>query len=278
MFTISVGHGPHDWHRPDNVTAISIEVNDWGGNRFGLWLPEFIEMDGRYAWANWNHNNNTWPEGETDGGFQEWVKHGPGTLKWSMSFADFDFVAELIRDDDNACLWYNLFFANTSDRVLHRLNAITCFHVVNAPQFISVDGERIWLCLDGKWTTSDKVERSLSPDPRRVSFMKKGLRSERTVVPNHEWPSAIMPEEACHPLIICESFDRKASVGTAVCDFEKLFNNNDTALRCIHSNPAPLKTIDPGQTGKIEGIIMFLKGDHQAMLGHFEKLTCGEWS
>jgi len=67
-------------------------------------------------------------------------------------------------------------------------------------------GERIWVCLDGQWTTTDAVPRPESPDPRRVSFLREGVRSERTVIPVTDFPSVVMPEQACHPLMIAEMF------------------------------------------------------------------------
>ena len=148
---------------------------------------------------------------------------------------------------------------------------------MNAPQFISIHGERIWACLDGEWTTTDTVPRDMSPDPRRVYFLKEGLRKERTVVPILDFPSAIMPQAASHPLIIAENFRGDSSVGIACRTFDRLFNNNDSILRCIHSMPAPVPKLESGETATQDGVILFCRGNHSDLLRHFDRVVSQAW-
>ena len=155
---------------------------------------------------------------------------------------------------------------------------MTCFHLVNAPQFISICGERIWANLDGKWTTTDRVPRSESPDPNRVGFLREGQRSERTVVPQKGFLWAIMPQAAHHPLFVAEAFGGKASVGVASRDFQRLFNNNDYILRCLHSSSDPIPELKPGETQTQEGMIVFCDGDHEAALRVFERAVSKRWA
>ena len=115
------------------------------------------------------------------------------------------------------------------------VNSQTCFG--ERPQFISLQGSRIWANLDGKWMTTDKVERDQSLDPRRVTFLKQGLRTERTVIPSKGFPSAIMPEAAHHPLFIAENFEGNGCVAIAAHNFEKLFNNNARFSVAFTTNP-----------------------------------------
>jgi hypothetical protein len=180
-------------------------------------------------------------------------------------------------DPSNSCLWYRHTFRNTGNETLRDLNSQTCFHLVNAPQFISIDGSRIWANLDGKWTTTDKVERDQSPDPRRVSFFKVGRRTERTVVPSKGFPSALMPEAAHHPLFIAENFAGNACVGIAARNFEKLFNNNDSILRCLHSESFPIRQLEPGETAHQDSVLIFLDGDHRKTLEHYTKRIEPNW-
>jgi len=86
-----------------------------------------------------------------------------------------------------------------------------------------------------------------------------------------------MPEAACHPLIVAERFDRKASVGIACKNFKMLFNNNDCILRCIHSEPFPLTSLLPGQRAEQQGIIIFLEAGHDEMRKQFEELVNSRW-
>ena len=168
-------------------------------------------------------------------------------------------------------------FRNTGRQTLHELNSQTCFHLVNAPQFISLQGSRIWANLDGHWMTTDKVERDQSPDPRRVTFLKRGLRTERTVVPSKGFPSAIMPEAAHHPLFIAENFEGKACVGIVSRNFEQLFNNNDVILRCLHSESVAIRQLEPGETARQDSVIIFYNGDHSAILDHYTTRIATNW-
>ena len=196
---------------------------------------------------------------------------------WKKSFKDCAITSTLRVDLEASCLWYSHEFKNTSEQTLSGLDTQTCFHLVNAPEFISIHGERIWACLDGVWTTTDKVPRCESPDPRRVSFLGKGIRSERTVIPYNNFLSATMPEQACHPLIVAERFGASGSVGIACRNFRSLFNNNDCILRCIHSEPFPVDGLPPGESAEQQGVILFSEGDHTRMVEDFERLTGSVW-
>jgi len=125
--------------------------------------------------------------------------------------------------------------------------------------------------------TSDKVERDKSPDPRRVSFLKEGLRTERTVVPSKGFPSAIMPEAAYHPLFIAENFAGNACVGIASRNFEKLFNNNDSILRCLHSESSAIRQLEPSETAHQDSVLIFYDGDHRETLEHYTTRIAPNW-
>ena len=265
MFKIDIQDRPYDLHRPGGCTALLIEAKQWPGNEFGLWLPETVYCEGGIAWCNW--------EGEVT---QAWERAGDAWT-WSRSLDGFTITSTLEADAANRCLWYRHSFENLGERELGRLSTATCLHLVNAPQFISIRGERIWACLDDRWTTTDGVPRRESPDPRRVSFLRKGIRSERTVLPVRTFPSATMPEAACHPLIVAERFGATGSVGIACRRFRRLFNNNDCILRCIHSEPFPLMGLRPGQRADQEGVILFSDGGHGEMIERFADLTRSRW-
>ena len=145
------------------------------------------------------------------------------------------------------------------------------------PQFISLQGSRIWANLDGKWMTTDKVERDQSLDPRRVTFLKQGLRTERTVIPSKGFPSAIMPEAAHHPLFIAENFEGNGCVAIAAHNFEKLFNNNDPILRCLHKESLAIKQLEPGETAQQDSVVIFFIGDHTAILDHYITRIAPHW-
>ena len=267
MFTINVYDRMYDHHRPGGCTVIAIEYTDWPGNEFGLWLPEGININGKNVWGNWK-------DGCTH---QDFTLDSQERLTWKYSEEKFELNSTLTSDEKNSCLWYRHTFRNKSEMPLSKLVTQTCFHLVNAPQFISIRGERIWACLDGQWTTTDKVPRHESPDPRRIGFLKEGVRSERTVIKVTSFPSATMAETAHHPLFIAESFGATASVGVASRNFRSLFNNNDPVLRCIHSEPFPIEKLMPGESENLESVILFAKGDHKVLLGQFEKLKSRYW-
>jgi len=264
-FTVHAEKRPYDHHRPHGCTVLAIRLADWPGNEFGLWLPETLVLEKDIAWCNWT--------GDTD---QDWEERDDA-FAWRKRLAFFEIVSTLTPDPAARCLRYVHRFTNTSDHPLAALSSQTCFHLVNAPQFISIGGERIWVCLDGEWNTSDRVPRSESPDPRRVSFAREGRRRERTVVRNTDFPSALMPEQASHPLVIAENFDGTGSVGIACRNFATLSNNNDSILRCIHSEPFPIEELAPGESAEQEGVLLFHRGGHDSLRRQFEDLVDRSW-
>jgi hypothetical protein len=175
-------------------------------------------------------------------------------------------------------LWFDTTVTNKTDRTLTNVPVQSCFHFVNAPEFISVRGERLWACLDGAWTTTDTAPRHASLDPRRVRFHREGTRPNREIVHITDFPQSIMPEAACHSLFITESFGRKRSVGVACENYSHLFNNNDCILRCLHSHPHPIAELPPGGSDSRRGVVVFCDGDHEALLRRYEELVpAGKW-
>lgn len=256
----------YDLHRPRGCTLLAIEVADWPGNEFGLWLPEAIYSAGEVVWGNWR-----------DDAHQDFQQDAQGRWITTRALQDFTVTSTLTPDPANSCLWYRHSFHNTGRTTLHGLNTQTCFHLVNAPQFISLGGSRLWANLDGNWTTTDRVPRDRSPDPRRVWFLKQGLRSERTVVPIESFPSAIMPQAAHHPLFIAENFTGTACAGIASRNFKKLFNNNDAILRCLHSESLPIQHLDPGQTAHLDTVILLVNGNHNQAVEHYKTRIAPNW-
>lgn len=249
-------------HRPEGCTVVLLSREDWPGNEFGLWLPERA-----LSWANWKGTDS----------IQRWEVQSDREAQWSYSEEGAELVSSLRLDPGNNVAWYAHEYTNTSERPLNDVTSQTCFHLVNAPELISIHGERIWACLDGRWITTDRVPRELSLDPNRVKFLRAGARDERTVVHIHSFPMSIMPQAASHPLIIAESFDGRKSVGIACRDMEWLFNNNDYILRCLHSEPGPAPTIPPGGTTRQEGVILFCDGDHGELLRTYESIVPDSW-
>ena len=266
LFRIRALDRKYDLHREKGCTLLAIEVVGWPGNEFGLWLPETVYRLGEVVWGNW------W-----DHAHQDFETNSLGAWTTKRAFHQFTVTSTLTPDPAKSCLWYRHTFHNTGSETLRALNSQTCFHLVNAPQFISLQGSRIWANLDGQWMTTDKVERDQSPDPRRVTFLKHGLRKERTVIPSKGFPSATMPEAAHHPLIIAENFQGNGSVGIAARNFEKLFNNNDSILRCLHSESVAIRQLEPGETVHQDSVIIFYKGDHRAILEHYTNRIEPNW-
>jgi hypothetical protein len=148
-------------------------------------------------------------------------------------------------------------------------------HLVNAPQLISPDGSRLWANLDGVWMTLDKVERDNSRDPRRISFFKAGVRKEGAVEVSS--PGTPVPKATHHPLFIAENFAGNACVGVASRDYEKLFNNNDSILRCLHSESSAIKQLKPGETAHQDSVLIFYDGDHRETLEHYTTRIAPNW-
>jgi hypothetical protein len=256
----------YDLHREKGCTLLAIEVANWPGNEFGLWLPETVYLSEKVVWGNWWSNAH-----------QEFEENSRGVWTTKRAFNQFMVISKLTPDPARSCMWYRHTFRNTGNETLRELNSQTCFHLVNAPQFISLRGSRIWANLDGQWMTTDKVERDQSPDPRRVAFFRRGVRSERTVIPWEGFAGATMPEAAFHPLFIAENFQGNASVGIAARNFEKLFNNNDPILRCLHSESMPVRQLEPGQSAHQDSVVIFYNGDHRAILEHYTNHIEPNW-
>jgi len=252
----------YDLHRPDGCTVLVITRVGWEGNEFGLWLPEVAA-----SWNNWSGPDS----------IQHWAQTSEGKLEWSHSLEEAHLACTLEIDPERDCLWYRIAITNTSHATVKDVPTQTCFHLVNAPEFISIYGERLWACLDGDWRTTDTVPRQESLDPRRVTFLRKGVREERTIIHSYELPSSILAETACHPLFIAESFDRRKSVGIACRNMYEIANNNDYILRCLHSEPPSFAEIPPGETGLVEGVILSCDGDHSALLERYEMVAPRDW-
>ncbi len=267
VFTIRSVDRAYDLHRTRPVTTLTIEHRDWPGNWFCLWLPETVYEDGTNVWSNFTGGERT----------QRWTTELKGRLTSRMRIGRFELVSTLTPDAENNALWLSHTFHNTSGAPLRELTTQSCFHMVDAPQFISAFGERIWAKLDGEWRTTDQVGRLASPDPRRVKFCRQGLRPARVVIPSSIFPSAELLEEAHHPLIIAEAFGGKGAVGIGQRDYQHLFNNNDPILRCIHSEPKPIASLEPGAQAAQEGLIVFDRGDHAALVKQWERLARKRW-
>lgn len=266
MLTVTIEDRPYYCHRPVPCTALLIAREEWPGQEFGFWLPETVLVDGEVVRGNW-----------LEGGYtQQWRREGDA-LAWAWDGPGFTLTSTLRIDQARACLWFAHAFRNTGDAPLTGLDTKSCFHLMNAPRFVSIRGERYWAMLDGAWTTTDTVPRHLSPDPHRVIFRAKGLNPAREVIPQYVFPAAVMPQEAHHPLFIAESLDGAASVAIAARDMRDIFNNNDYILRCLHSEPAPLPPLAPGAAAAQEGVILFVDGDHAAALARFAEVTAGRW-
>jgi hypothetical protein len=265
QFTIQISDRMYDCHRPAGCTTIAITFADWPGNEFGLWLPETVRQQGERVYTN----------GARDGSqHQNWVRQANGQYIWRLIRERLTFTSTLTIDEEHSCLWWRYEFMNTSAEPLRELNSQTCFHMVNAPQFISIKGERLWANLDARWITTDQVPRHESPDPRRVQFLAKGLRTERTVIRVEKgFPHATMAEAASHPLFIAENFGATGSVGIASRNFRNVTNNNDYILRCLHSDPMPIDELEPGATAAQDGVLLFSRGDHRKCLEQFKEVT-----
>ncbi len=262
LLHLRVDFRTYDLHRPEGCTVLALTRDGWEGNEFGFWLPENVG-----SWQNWERGPCR----------QQWRQVSARELAWTEALPEAEVTCTATLDGGNDCLWYRIAVTNTSPSDLHRVRHQTCLHFVNAPEFISIHGERLWACLDGAWRTTDTVPRHKSMDPRRVGFFKAKVRPERTVQQQPAFPSAMLEEEAHHPLFLTESFDRRKSVGLAARDFHSLFNNNDPILRCLHSQPNYFAEIPVGETRQVEGVILFCDGDHDALLARYEAVIPEEW-
>lgn len=267
----------YDLSQPRKCTDIVIDRADWPGNEFALWLPE-----GAGPWDN--------SLGEE--AIQEWKALPDGSAEWRRAYRGADIVSRVRADDDTQCLWFGTTVTNVSGEAMTDFMPSVCFHMVNAPEFISIRGERLWACLDGKWTTTDITPRNKAFDPRWVVYLKDGLRADRAVTLLLPWQASVMPETVSHPLFIAESFDRKKSVGIVSRNFGAIVNNNSPILRCIHSEPIEamasavnrltpgrigISPLEPGATSTADGVILFCDGDHEEMLMKFEAFVPRGW-
>ncbi len=161
-----------------------------------------------------------------------------GALAWRLRTERFELTSTLTPDAENHALWIAHAFRNTSSEPLRKLSTQSCFHLVDAPQFISAFGERLWAKLDGKWMSTDQADRQASPDPRRVGFVRYGLRPDRVVVPSKNFPSAELLEEAYHPLIVTEAFGGQGAVGIGRrdCDLSAPARREAPRRRCSVGN------------------------------------------
>ena len=239
--------------RQNPTTQIAIQVAEWPGNTFFLWLPESVTD----LWNNWSPSVAQQVFERTDRGGLSWAfEHGSGV----------EIEAELIPEHSHLLLEVRV--RNRSENALHQLGVQNCFHLSAAPDFACDDFSRIYIRAEGSWSALSLLEPASDlPMYYRAHFLESG-RVDSWRGHFGRFNESI---RADHPLMVCVSREGTRAVGTASEDYQCVFHNRGHEyLRCIHSQQAPIPELASGETGTFRQWVYFVEGGLMDCVAAFE--------
>jgi hypothetical protein len=240
------------------TTQIAIEVKQWPGNTFLLWMPEEVSP----FWCDWDPQT----------GLQRFERTQRGGLFWELKQNPKCLItAELIPLHNTLLLEVKV--TNRTDRKLDWIMVQNCFHLSAAPDFAQDDLKQLHIRTDGKWRTLEE----LKPGLNYFGYSRKGfLESGKTDTWLSCWKESVQESRADCPLMVGTSVDGRRCIATASSDYVCLFHNRMKYLRCMHSQQAALPVLEAGRTAVFRQWIYFFDGPMEKFISAVENDICRE--
>jgi len=240
------------------TTQVMVQVDEWPGNIFRLWLPEHVGQ----IWGNW----------QADVAHQDYVQTQQGGLLWAFtSTSGVRIEAEATPGDRILTLAVRI--TNDSDQALNDMAVANCIQFPLAPEFACGDLSRIFIRTSGEWQSL----RVLEPRSDYPHFFRRGSKPvDGKVGWGGELGHLFENTEADHPLIVCVGTDGRRCVGTASEDYAYLFHNcANHNLLCIHSTQAAVPVVEQEQTVTFCQRVYFVDGGLSDCVEAFEDAQSG---
>jgi hypothetical protein len=235
------------------TTQVSIRVEQWPEQTFLLWLPEAVTP----FWGNWK-------AGMTG---EQFIKTSAGGLRWE--YADRSqarIVAELVPRAESLLLEVRV--KNLTAKDIEQVAVQHCLHLSSAADFACDDFSRVHVRSDGRWRTLRQLAPTVNlPMYYRTGFLESGRRDSW----GGEFRNYNQKTRVDHPLMVCTSKDGQRGIGTASENFQCVFHNQLTYLRCIHSQQAPVPNLPAGAEAVFRQVIYFVDGGVSDCVSAFQK-------
>jgi hypothetical protein len=239
--------------RKNPTTQIGIRIAEWPGQRFILWLPEWI--------------NDLWWQWDPPVAHQAFTKTDRGGLRWEFAGnPKARITAELI--PRKAALLFEVRVKNlTSEDLLH-VAIQNCLPLSEAPDFACRDFSQLYLRMAKKWRSLAELGIT---DPRPMFYRAGFLESGRIDAWQGKFKSHNQKERVDYPLMIVRSRDGKRAIGTASEDYQCVFHNHsDQYLLCLHSQQAPLDKLPAGDEVVFRQMLYFTEGGIKEVVDAYE--------
>jgi hypothetical protein len=239
--------------RSNPTTQVMVQVAEWPGNTFRLWLPEHV-------------HTGLWSNSHPDEALQEFVPTSTGGLLWTFERHPSARIEAEVAPAGNGLL-LEVRVTNRLRVSLQDVSVGNCCQLSQAPDFTCDDLTRLFIRTGGQWRRLSELRpKSNYPTYYRLGYLERGGAGI--------WAGKLdaLTEEARgdHPLMVCVSKDGRRAVGTASEDYYMLFHNrNNKHLLCIHSSQAPRPTLGPGETVTFRQRLYFADGGLEACIAAY---------
>jgi hypothetical protein len=239
------------------TTQITIEVKQWPGNTFLLWMPEEVTP----FWNQWDPQM----------GLQRFERTRRGGLYWELKQnPKCQITAELIPLHNTLLLE-----VRATNRTDHRVDGVVaqnCFHLSSAPDFCQDDLKQLHIRTGGQWRSLAELE----PKIFYFGYPRKGfLESGKNDPWLTSWKEYVQEARADCPMMVGVSRDGQRCIATASNDYVCVFHNRMEYLRCMHSQQRAT-ALEPGQTAVFRQWIYFFDGPMDEFIAAVEDDVCSE--
>jgi hypothetical protein len=239
--------------RKNPTTQIGIRLAEWPGQKFILWLPEWI--------------NNLWWQWDPPVAHQDFKKTNRGGLRWEFTGnPKTRITAELI--PRKSALLFEVRVKNlTAEDMLH-VGIQNCLPLSEAPDFACRDFSQLYVRMRKQWHSLAELGVT---DPRPMLYRGGFLESGRMDAWEGKFKSHNQKERVDYPLMIVRSRDGKRAIGTASEDYQCVFHNHsDQYLLCLHSQQAPVDRLPAGGEAVFRQMFYFTEGGIEDVVRAYE--------
>jgi hypothetical protein len=247
-------------HEPD---VLRVNVPDWSGEYFTLWLPEVIwrdlpdrkELARPQSFEASFKANAVFYMQTPDVKKVPWKRNAEGGLVRSVDFPGGNILCSANPRDNEILL--EIAIANTTSQTWLSSFAEVCLRLAPSPSFADTKRERTFGRIHGKWTRLSSTPPA-KPDPARNLYLATpGNPFNARCV--RDWWCKEFPVRLDHPLLAVHDREDRAVVGILFDPCSGYCNCLNKEMACIHSDPF-LGNIQPGGKKKSRGKLIYFKG------------------